>query len=87
MDVGRWQPSETFVISRASLRSACKVVSRSQLRFADGRDGRRDGYWLSLPRASHADVLRGSSRVPAPPWGGLLRDEPKGPSAHEARAY
>ena len=25
---------------------------------------------------------RGSSRVPAPRWGGLLRDEPKGPSAH-----
>ena len=24
----------------------------------------------------------GSSRVPAPRWGGLLRDEPKGPSAH-----
>ena len=50
MDVGRRQPSATFVISRASLRSARKVVSRSQLRFADGRDGRRDGYWLSLPR-------------------------------------
>lgn len=68
MDVGRRQPSATFVISRASLRSARKVVSRSQLRHAEGR--------------AFLGPSRGSSRVPAPRWGGLLRDEPKGPSAH-----
>ena len=67
MDVGRRQPS-TFVISRAP--SACKVVSRSQLRHAEGRA--LTGLGPSM----------GSSRVPAPRWGGLLRDEPKGPSAH-----
>ena len=44
MDVGRRQPS-TFVISRAP--SACKVVSRSQLRHAEGRA-------LGLPWVRHA---------------------------------
>ena len=48
-------------------------------------DGMVDG--MDIGSASHAGVLRDSSRVPAPRWGGLLRDEPKGPSAHEARAY
>ena len=73
MDVGRRQPSATFVISRASL----GMQSRFQIPVASCRG-------KGLLRASHAhtDVHRGSSSVPAPRWGGLSRDEPKGPSAH-----